>query len=398
MELLDKVVVITGGANGIGRAGALALAAAGCDVVIADVDDKAAAQTAADVQALGRRCLYVRSDVTDDAQMQALAQESLKTFGQVDIVWNHAGASVAGPPERIPVERWRHLLDLNVLGGVRGLLNFLPDMLARGSGHVVFTTSGLGLFPDAIAGLAAPYVTTKAAQIGLARTLAPYLAERGVGVSLLAPHITNTRHTFESPLIDLDPEVVAANLDLDAMQQPGAVAALLVDGLRTDQFLISAVPDTRKLLVAAAARLYAMPGDDTQPVVQYVRIQADPERHDELAAILAQSAKATAAEPGAIEVRVGADLTHPGLFHLFEEWRSGDDLDHHAGTPDAQAMLRRMPEFGIDSLEVRRYGVETVAADHVSPEPHEQHKHRQSAPSGSDERVHSGRSNTSHEG
>lgn len=361
MDLSDKVVVVTGGANGIGRAGALAFAKAGCDLVIADLDERATRQTAADVEALGRRALCVACDVTDDAQMQALAEQSLSAFGQVDVLWNHAGASVAGPPERIPIERWRHLLDLNVLGGVRGLLSFLPAMIERGSGHVIFTTSGMGLFPDHIAGYAAPYVTTKAAQIALARTMAPYLRDRGIGVTLLAPDITNTRHTFESPTIELDPAIVAAALDLDAMQEPEDVAALLIEGLRTDQFLISAVPHTREQLVAAADRLYAMPTEPSGPVVQYVRIQADPDRHDALAEVLAQSARSTATEPGAITVEVGADLSRPGVFHLFEQWRSGDDLDRHAQRPESQAILTRMPEFGIGALDVRRYGVGTVA-------------------------------------
>lgn len=360
MELDGKVVVIVGGGAGIGRAGALALAAAGCRVVVADVDEAAAKDTATEIERASGTARPVHCDATDDMHLSALADEATNAFGRVDILWNHAGMSVAGPPERIPLDRWRQLHELNVLGGVRGLQAFVPAMLERGSGHIVFTTSGLGLFPEDIPGLGAAYVITKAAQIALARTLAPYLAPRGVGVSLLAPDITATKHTFEIPTVDLDPALVAASLDMDALQQPEHVAQLLVEGLRSDTFLISALPRTKERLVEAAERLYAPAPGHSEPVVQYVRIEADPDKHEELAGVLTQAAVTILQEPGAVAYQVSADVHRRGVFHLFEEWKSGADLDRHGATPAAQAMLGRMGEFGIERLHVRRYGVSNI--------------------------------------
>ena len=365
MDLHDKVVVITGGGSGIGRAAALALAAAGCHIVVADRNDAAAKQTATDVELTGRRALAVVCDVTSDQQVQDLAARTFEQFEAVDILWNHAGSPIAGPPERIPVERWRHLLDLNVLGGVRGMLAFLPSMIERGSGHILFTTSGLGLFPDSIPGLAAPYVTSKAAQIGLARTLAPYLRPRGIGVSLLAPDITATAHTFEIPTVDLDPALLAANLDMAAIQQPEDVAVRLVQGLRADEFLISMLPRTREQLVEAAERLYEMPPASSSPVVQYVRIEADPAKHDQLAAVLAQAAQVGAADPGNRSFQFTADLTRRGVFHAFEEWDDAASLEQHAATPASQALLARMGEFGISGLTTRVYTVDAVDGDRI---------------------------------
>ena len=360
MELQGKIVVIAGGGAGIGRAGALALSTAGCTVVIGDIDEAAAQATVDEIEQAGGRALAVRCDVTDDGQLRGLAERATGAFGPVDVLWNHAGSSLAGPPERIPLERWRSLIDLNVLGGIRGLLAFLPAMLERGSGHVIFTTSGLGLFPDDIPGLAAPYVVTKAAQIALARTLAPYLAARGVGVCLLAPDITNTRHTFEVPTVDLDPALVSASLDLAALQQPDQVAQLLVDGLRADTFLISAVPRTRERLVQAAQRLYAQGTEAAGPLVQYVRIEADPDKHNALAAVLSEAADTVAKEPGSAAYQVSADLHRPGVFHMFEEWDSAADFERHAVNPASQALMARMGEFGIGGLHVRRFGVSSI--------------------------------------
>lgn len=359
MDLQGKTVVIVGGGAGIGRAGGLALARAGCNVVVADIDEVAAQDTARDIEAIGSRALVVRCDAAVGSDMEILAERATAGFEQVDILWIHAGGTVAGPPERIPLQKWRDLLELNVLGGVRGLHAFLPAMLERGAGHLVFTSSGLGLFPDDIPGLAAPYVITKAAQVALARTLAPYLAPHGVGVSLLAPDLTATRHAFEVPTVDLDPAILAAALDPERMHQPEDVGRLLVEGLGSDTFLISAVPHTRERLVEAASALSGRPSE-RQPIVQYVRMTAHTDRHDTLASVLADAARSVRTEPGAAMYEVSADAERRGVFHVLEEWDSPADLERHAATPGSQALLARMPEFGIEELEVRRYSVANV--------------------------------------
>lgn len=366
MELKDKVAVVTGGAAGIGRCGAITLGAAGCSVVVADVDEAGAKQTAADIELAGGRAIAVICDVTDDAAVESLADQANRTFGHVDILWNHAGTSVAGPPERIPVARWRQLHELNVLGGVRGMIAFVPAMMARRSGHLIFTTSGLGLFPDDLPGLGAPYVITKAAQIALARTLAPYLAPHGIGVSLLAPDITATKHTFQIPTVDLDPALVAANLDLAALQQPEDVATRLVEGLRADEFLISLVPRTHERLVEDAKRNYAPRSAGQRPVVHRVRVEADPAKHAELAAVLAANAEIVAHDPGVIAYEVTADLTRPGVFHIFEEFETAAAMEQHAATTASQALLGRMGEFGIAHLVTRLYGVDSIDGVAVS--------------------------------
>ena len=360
MELSGKVTVIVGGGRGIGRAGALALADAGSDIAIADVDVDAAHATASDVAARGRRSLAVPCEAGNEAAVHALAKRVGEELGPVDVLWLHAGRSIAGPPESIPLTHWRDLFDLNVLGGVLGLQAFLPGMVSRGTGHIVLTSSGLGLFPADVPGLAAPYVVTKAAQVALARTLAPYLRARGVGITVLVPDATATRHATDVPTVGLDPAVVAATIDASSMQAPEQVAERLVRGLREDRFLVSAVPDTRERLIAEAEREYAPLPPPSGPVVHYVRVQADATRHAELAAVLDETARRVREEPGMRSFHVGAGLEGPGVFHLLEEWESTDHFEQHAARPESQALLALMPEFGITGLTTRLYGISTV--------------------------------------
>ena len=146
MELANKVAVITGGASGIGRGTALALARRGADLVLADIHEERLAETRAAVEALGRRALALRCDVTSDADVERLAEVAIAEMEHVDVLMNNAGVVLCGALESMPVADWQWEFDINVFGVVRGLRAFLPHMLARGSGYVVNTASMAGLF------------------------------------------------------------------------------------------------------------------------------------------------------------------------------------------------------------------------------------------------------------
>src|SRR5438067_2746036 len=190
MELANKVAVITGGASGIGRGAALALARRGADVVLADVNVARLDEARAAVEALGRRALAVRCDVARDDDVERLARTAIGEMGQVDVLMNNAGVVLCGALEDIPVADWQWEFDVNVFGVVRGVRAFLPHMLARGSGYVVNTASMAGLF--ALTGPGAPYVASKFAVVGLSEALALYLRPRGLGVSVLCPGAVDT--------------------------------------------------------------------------------------------------------------------------------------------------------------------------------------------------------------
>ena len=185
-----KVAVITGGASGIGRGIALELARRGADVVIADVHEQRLAETGAELEALGGGVLAQRCDVTSDADVEELRDAAINRFGQVDLLCNNAGVSVLGPPEAVPIEDYQWIMDVNVLGIVRGVRTFVPAMLERGSGYVLNTASIAGVW--AYTWDAAPYITSKFAAYGYTEVLARRLRPHGVGVSVLCPGLVAT--------------------------------------------------------------------------------------------------------------------------------------------------------------------------------------------------------------
>ncbi len=184
------VVVVTGGASGIGRSCALEFARRGASVVIADINEERIDETVGALTEGGSRSLGIRCDVTNDADVARLRDESLAAMGHVDIVMNNAGVALLGPPESVPIDDWRWIIDVNILGIVRGAAAFIPHMLERGSGHIVNTASIAGL--HAYSWDAIPYITSKFGAYGLSEGLFAYLTPHGVGVSVLCPGLVTT--------------------------------------------------------------------------------------------------------------------------------------------------------------------------------------------------------------
>jgi NAD(P)-dependent dehydrogenase (short-subunit alcohol dehydrogenase family) len=245
VDVAGKVAVVTGGASGIGRATALALAQAGADVALADINDERLAETQAEIAALGQRALAVHCDVSVDADLNRLARVTLAELGPVDLMMNTAGVVLRGALEAIDLDDWQWCFGINVFGVVRGLHAFLPAMLGRGSGYVVNTASMAGLV--ALTGEGAPYVATKFAVVGLTEALALYCRPRGIGVSLLCPGgvATNLAETGRS--IGMTPQREAAETRVAQTVQGGTemqaseVAACVVEAVQANRFLV--LPD-----------------------------------------------------------------------------------------------------------------------------------------------------------
>ena len=172
MRIADgTVVVVTGGASGIGRSCALEFARRGASVVIADINEERIDETVGALTEGGSRALGIRCDVTSDADVARLRDESLAAMGHVDIVMNNAGVALLGPPESVPIDDWRWIIDVNILGIVRGAAAFIPHMLERGSGHIVNTASIAGL--HAYSWDAIPYITSKFAPTASRKASSP---------------------------------------------------------------------------------------------------------------------------------------------------------------------------------------------------------------------------------
>lgn len=181
--LSGRVAVVAGGASGIGRIAARALARQGARVVIADFDTERMERTVEEILQLGiADSMAIFTDVRSDTSVRSMVADAIQAMGQVDILLNMAGVLLEGPVERIKTSDWKWMLQTNLLGAVRTTIAVLPHMKERRSGHIVNTVSAGGLAPEDPMTIA--YDTGHAAVAAFTRSLARQLDGSGVNVSL----------------------------------------------------------------------------------------------------------------------------------------------------------------------------------------------------------------------
>ncbi|MBL8550329.1 MAG: 3-oxoacyl-ACP reductase FabG [Hyphomonadaceae bacterium] len=189
-RLAGKVAVVSGAAVGLGQAFAERLARDGADVLLVDLNE--ASETAARIEALGRRAVSVRCDVSDPTAVEAMAQQCRSAFGRCDILVNNAGIYFMAPFETLSFADWKRLLATNLDSTFLLSKAFAPGMKERGWGRIInLATNSIGL----IAAGMTHYVTSKAAIVGFTRALATELGEHGVTVNAVAPGPTRTHGT-----------------------------------------------------------------------------------------------------------------------------------------------------------------------------------------------------------
>lgn len=192
-ELRGKTSVITGAASGIGRAMALAFAAEGMNVVVADIEQAPADAVAGEVRATGVGAIAVRTDVADRRSVGALADRAYAEFGAVHLLCNNAGVVSFRTVQQTKDSDWDWVLAVNLHGVVYGLQAFLPRLLAQGGeAHIVNTASIAGLIPVELFGHVS-YTTSKYAVVGLSESMRLELAADNIGVSVLCPGGVRTR-------------------------------------------------------------------------------------------------------------------------------------------------------------------------------------------------------------
>jgi len=192
-NFVDKVAVITGGAGGIGLAFAEKFGAAGCRVMLADIEQGALDAAVTRLRDQGIIAQGHVTDVTDPASLDALAAHTQGTFGNTHLLFNNAGVSITGPTWRMSPDDWRWVWDVNVWGVVNGIRAFLPHMMAHGEGGHVVNTGSLASFNGN--GDHAPYCSSKAAVLGISQSLYSEMAAMmtGIGVSIVCPGMVDTR-------------------------------------------------------------------------------------------------------------------------------------------------------------------------------------------------------------
>lgn len=187
MLLENKIAVITGGGQGIGREIALEFARQGADVVLAARTKENLEAVKAEVEQLGRKALAVPTDLRNEADIDNLRDKTLKVFGRCDILVNNSG--IAGPVQpmwEIDPAEWQNTFDINVNGVFLTTRAFVPSMLAQKSGSVLIIGSITGKRPMLHR---TPYTSAKMALVGMVRTLAWDLADSGVRANLISPGI-----------------------------------------------------------------------------------------------------------------------------------------------------------------------------------------------------------------
>jgi len=227
-RLDGAVAVVTGGANGIGRATVLALAAAGARVAIVDRDAAAAAALAAEIDAAGRPARALAADVSDEADVEALFAEVVAGEGRVDVLVNNAGTALRKPATELPLADWDKVVAVNMTGVFLCARAAARHMIAAGRGGAIVNTasimglSGGGLYPNI------SYQTTKGAVVNMTRALAVEWAPHRIRVNAVAP--TYVRTAFIAPLL-AQPELVAkieAMTPLGRLAEPEEVAAAIL--------------------------------------------------------------------------------------------------------------------------------------------------------------------------
>lgn len=231
----QKRIFITGGASGLGRALADRYAAAGWSVCIADVNETRGADALSDLRVKAPRAHFLRCDVTQESDLEVAARWLEQNWGGVDLVVNNAGVAVGGGIDEVPLEDWRWILDINLLGVVRGCKVFTPVFRRGGGGRFVNIASMAGLVHPP---MMAAYNASKAAVVALSETLRLELVRDNIAVSVVCPAFFRTNLTESLRASSPDVQRITHKLVNKSRHSAERIAELVHKGVDRGDFHI----------------------------------------------------------------------------------------------------------------------------------------------------------------
>jgi NAD(P)-dependent dehydrogenase (short-subunit alcohol dehydrogenase family) len=257
-EFRGRTAFVTGGASGIGFGLAQAMAQAGMNVMLADIEAGALEQAVNSLADVGSQIRAIPCDVADADSVERAAEATESAFGRIHVVCNNAGVAAGGGIDVISLDNWRWVVDVNLMGVVHGIRSFLPRIRAHGEGgHIVNTASMAGM----VSGMGfSPYVATKFAVVAMSEGLSQQLKPYGIGVSVLCPEFVRTRigesgrnrppRYGATPPLDPASPAAALVADLaariEAGIEPANVAQRVLAAIRNDELYIFTHPNMRQ--------------------------------------------------------------------------------------------------------------------------------------------------------
>lgn len=248
-------VFITGGASGLGRALAERYAQDGARVCIGDINLDRCAETLAALKALGAEAHAMACNVTQEADLIAAADWLQANWGGVDLVFNNAGVADAGAIEEMPIADWQWMVDINLLGVVRGCKVFTPMLKAQRSGHLVNIASMAGLIHPP---MMSAYNATKAAVVALSETLQAELHPHGIGVHVVCPAFFRTNLAESVRTANADMANLTKKLVNKSKIGADEIAAAVHDSIARGDFHVLTHPREKRIWLFKRAVPFAV--------------------------------------------------------------------------------------------------------------------------------------------
>jgi NAD(P)-dependent dehydrogenase (short-subunit alcohol dehydrogenase family) len=229
-----KVVLITGGGAGLGRALASGIAGHGARVFILDIDETAANETVNKIRDRKGTAFFLKTDICSYEEFSAAVENIHRQEGRVDVLINNAGKSITGEARDMTIGQWRKVFDLNSLGSINGIALVYPEMARQGSGQIVTISSMIGLAPVPLVG---PYVASKYALTGLSRSLRLEAKTLGIKINLVCPGRLETTLMDTSDIVLADRDKFLAWVPFRAFPVDKA-ARIIIRGMIQDKAMI----------------------------------------------------------------------------------------------------------------------------------------------------------------